>query len=111
MLDTGAARFGLVATDAQEWQALTQSVAKPALNPVALSFSGPAGEDVRCNDALLDGELEVGGRHLAGVRASYCAGHSFKAPVRFISALGMAPLGDRTVVLDYLSRRWTLSER
>lgn len=111
MLDTGAARFGLVATDAQEWQALTQGAAKPALDPVAFNLSGPEGEAVRCNDALLDGELEVGGRKLSGVRASYCAGHSFKAPVRFIGTLGMAPLGNRTVVLDYPSRRWTLSER
>lgn len=111
LLDTGAARFGLVATDPKEWQALTQGAAKPALDPVALSFPGPAGEAVRCNDALLDGELEVGGRQLAGVSASYCAGHSFKAPVRLIGALGMASLGNRTVVLDYLSRRWTLSER
>lgn len=111
MLDTGASRFGLVATNADEWRALAAGAAQPtSTDPGTISFNGPKGEAVTCADVLLKDGLEVAGKALSGVRASYCAGHSFVAPLRLMGTLGMAPLGDRIVVLDYLSRRWTLSD-
>nr|WP_315397937.1 hypothetical protein [uncultured Duganella sp.] len=111
MLDTGAARFGLVATNAEEWRALAAGAARPkAGDPGAITFTGPKGEPVSCGDVQLKDGLAVGGKTLPTVRASYCDGHSFQAPLRLVGGLGMAPLGDRTIVLDYLSRRWTLSD-
>lgn len=109
MLDTGAARFGVVATSAAEWRTLTGSATLPVPDQSSMRFPGPNGEDVVCTEIALAGGLEVGGKQLAP-RAAYCAGHSFKAPVQLAGTVGMAALGDRTVVLDYLSRRWTLSD-
>ena len=109
LLDTGAARFGVVATSAAEWRALTGSAALPVPDQTSMRFPGPNGEDVVCTEIALAGGLEVGGKRLAP-RAAYCAGHSFKAPVQLAGTVGMAALGNRTVVLDYLSRRWMLSD-
>lgn len=109
MLDTGAARFGVVATSAAEWRALTGSAALPVPDATSMRFPGPLGEDVVCTEVPLAGGLELGGKRVAA-RAAYCAGHSFKAPVQLAGTVGMAALGERTMVLDYLSRRWTLSD-
>lgn len=111
MLDTGASRFGLVATNAEEWRALAAGAARPtSADPGTISFTGPKGEAVTCGDVPLQDGLEVAGKTLRSVRASYCEGHSFQGPLRLMGTLGMAPLGDRTITLDYLSRRWTLSD-
>ncbi|WP_072786598.1 hypothetical protein [Duganella sacchari] len=109
LLDTGAARFGLVASDDRMWQALIAG-AKPSAGTSTFSFPGPGGETVSCGERPLEDGLEVAGKTLRNVSASYCQGHSFQAPMRLIGTLGMAALGNRTLVLDYLSRRWTLSD-
>ncbi|MET0321877.1 MAG: hypothetical protein ABW069_14260 [Duganella sp.] len=109
MLDTGAARFGLVAPDEQQWRALAGGVVPPEDDPHTMRFPGPVGEPVVCREAPMAGGLDVAGTTLT-MRAGYCSGHSFTAPIRMMGVLGMAALGDRTIVLDYLSRRWTLGQ-
>lgn len=109
MLDTGAARFGLVAPDEQQWRALAGGVVPSVDDPGTMRFPGPVGEPVVCREAAMAGGLTVAGKTLS-MRAGYCSGHSFKGPIRMVGVLGMAALGDRTIVLDYLSRRWTLGD-
>lgn len=109
MLDTGAARFGLVAPDEQQWRALAGGVVPAVDDPATLRIKGPVGEPVVCREAPMAGGLAVAGKSLA-MRTGYCSGHSFKAPISMVGVLGMAPLGDRTIVLDYLSRRWMLGD-
>lgn len=109
MLDTGASRFGVVVEGDDALRALAGNAAIAFDGPAAMRFPGPAGEPVVCAEAPAAVPLQVGGKTLQ-VTPGQCRGHSFKAPVRMLGVLGMAPLGSRTIVLDYLSRRWTLSD-
>jgi hypothetical protein len=109
LLDTGAARFGLAATDAGEWAALTGGVPL-AESPAVKQYSLDSwGKQVQCFETDVRQQLTVGGMALEQSRASYCADQGFKSPVKLLGVLGLRPLRDKVITLDYLSRRWTLS--
>jgi hypothetical protein len=108
LLDTGSVRFGLAATGLDEWNALSGGMPLEE-GPRVKKFSVNSwGRQIQCYETTATGGVEVGGVALQQV-TSYCAEHGFQSPVKLIGVLGLRPLGDRVVTLDYLSRRWTLS--
>jgi hypothetical protein len=109
LLDTGAVRFGLAATNAQEWAVLTGGAPLAAGGRVRQFSLHSWGKEVQCFETAVARQLVVAGTALDQTRASYCVDQGFQAPVRLVGVLGLKPLGDRIVTLDYLSRRWKLS--
>jgi hypothetical protein len=109
LLDTGSARFGLVATSLQEWNELSGDMPLDE-GPRVKKFSVQSwGRQVPCYETALSGGFEVGGVSVPQAIASYCVDQGFKSPVKLLGVLGLRPLGDRVITLDYLSRRWSLS--
>ncbi|HEX7986595.1 MAG TPA: hypothetical protein VF616_23980 [Duganella sp.] len=108
LLDTGAARFGLAATDAGEWAALTGGAPLAASDKVRQYSLDSWGKQVQCFETDVQRQLTVGATVVEQGRASYCVGQGFKSPVKLIGVLGLHPLRDKVITLDYLSRRWTL---
>ena len=110
LLDTGSARFGLAATSRQEWNELTGGMPLEE-GPTVKKFSVQSwGRQVPCYETALSGGFEVGGVGVPQASASYCVDQGFKSPVKLVGVLGLRPLADRVITLDYLSRRWRLSE-
>ena len=110
LLDTGAVRFGLAATNAMEWHNLSDGAALAAGAGVQQYRLESWGRDVQCFEKAVDRALEVGGLTVNQLRASYCVDQGFKAPIQLIGVLGLRPLSDKVITLDYLSRRWILEE-
>ena len=106
LLDTGATRFGLAATDAGEWAELSGGAPLAASATVRTFALESWGRTVQCYETDVQGRIVVGGQVLAQTRASYCVDQGFKAPIRLVGVLGLKPLGERVVTLDYLSGRW-----
>ena len=110
LLDTGATRFGLAATEAEEWAALTGNAPLQASDKVRKYSVKSWGRDVDCYETGADGDFIVGAVAVGAVTAAYCVNQGFDAPVRLIGVLGLKPLGDRVITIDYRSRRWKLAE-
>lgn len=108
LLDTGAARFGLAATSGDEWAALTGGAALAASDKVKQYSLESWGKQVQCFETDVQQQLKVGGTVVEQSRASYCVDQGFKSPVKLLGVLGLRPLRDKVITLDYLSRRWTL---
>lgn len=110
LLDTGAARFGLAATNAGEWAVLSGNAPLVAGGQVR-QFSVPSwGKQVQCFETPVKRSLLVGGTALEQARASYCVDQGFQSAVKLVGVLGLHPFGERTITLDYLSRRWKLGK-
>ncbi|WBR99888.1 hypothetical protein OU994_16305 [Pseudoduganella sp. SL102] len=110
LLDTGAARFGLAATDAGEWAELTGGAPLAAGGNVRQFGLESWGNQVQCFETSAAHRLTVAGVALEETRVSYCVDQGFRSPVKLAGVLGLRPLGDRVVTLDYLSRRWKLED-
>lgn len=108
LLDTGAVRFGLAATDAGEWAELTGGAPLAADGKVRQFGLQSWGKQVQCYETSTPHRLTVAGVALDETRVSYCVDQGFRSPVKLAAVLGLRPLGDRIVTLDYLSRRWKL---
>jgi len=112
LLDTGAARFGLVATSAAQWSelsgglALTDASAVRSFNATNAKDSAPS----RCFDTLVAGRMSVGGRQVRQTMVSYCQGKDFHLDEPIIGVLGLLPLAGHRIVLDYVAQRWLLTE-
>lgn len=112
LLDTGAARFGLVATSAGQWDALTGGL---PLRKSALvrSFKSTNAKDLApsvCYDTLVAGSMIAGQQTLPKTMISYCQGKDFTLSRPIDGVMGMLPLMKRRVVIDYVAQRWLLSE-
>ncbi len=70
LLDTGAVRFGLTATDAGEWAALTDGAPLAAGGPVRQFGLNSWGKDVQCFETTVKKPLALAGAVLAQARAS-----------------------------------------
>ncbi|QBE64580.1 hypothetical protein [Pseudoduganella lutea] len=109
LLDTGSVRFGLAATNAGEWAALTGGAPLAAGGAVRQFSLNSWGKQVQCFETPVTHRIAVAGLALDQARVSYCVDQGFQSPVKLIGVLGLHALGDRTITLDYLSRRWKLS--
>lgn len=109
LLDTGAVRFGLAATDAAEWAALTDGAPLAAGGPVRQFSLNSWGKDVRCFETTVKKPLALAGAVLEQTRATYCVDQGFRSPVKLVGVLGLLPLGGHVITLDYPSRRWMLT--
>jgi hypothetical protein len=109
LLDTGAVRFGLAATNAEEWAALSGKAPLAATGKVRQYSLNSWGKQVQCFETPVTRNLTVAGSTLEQTHASYCVDQGFASPVKLVGVLGLRPFGDRTITLDYLSRRWTLA--
>lgn len=110
LLDTGAVRFGVGATNAGEWAALTGGAPLAAGGKVRQYSLDSWGKQVQCFETPVANRLLLAGAVLDQAHASYCVDQGFQSPVRLIGVLGLRPLGDRVITLDYLSRRWKLTD-
>ena len=110
LLDTGSARFGLNATSAAEWATLTNNTPLHAGDKVRKYSIRSWGRDIDCYESRAAGDFTVGKQPVAAMQASYCVDQGFRAPVRLIGVLGLKPLGDRVLTIDYPGRRWKLAE-
>lgn len=109
LLDTGATRFGLSATNADQWRAMTDDLPLVASADVAEFKVNSWGTQVSCYETTVKRPLVIANMvSLPEYLASYCAVEGFKAGQRLVGLLGLRHLGQRTVTLDYLSRRWLL---
>ena len=112
LLDTGAARFALVATSAAQWSelsgglALTDTSAVRSFNATNVKDSTPS----QCFDTLVAGRMSVGGRQLRQTMVSYCQGKDFHLDEPIIGVLGLLPLAGHRIVLDYVAQRWLLTD-
>lgn len=111
LFDTGAARFGLAATNLEEWNALTAGAAlRQSASVAEYSLSNAGSARLTCYETPMADGVAVGRKALPPVMASYCVGHGFKAPLKLVGVLGLQPLGRRLVTLDYVSGRWLLGD-
>ncbi len=109
LLDTGATRFGLAATDAGGWAALTDGAPLAAGNGVRQFSLNSWGKAVQCFETTVAKRLSLAGAVLDQARASYCVDQGFRSPVKLVGVLGLLPLRERVITLDYPSRRWMLT--
>lgn len=110
LLDTGAVRFGLAATSADEWPAISGNAPLAAGGKVRAFTLHSWGKEVRCFETPADRSVRVGGAMLDQVTASYCVDQGFQSPIKLVGVLGLRPFGTRVITLDYRSRRWTLAD-
>ncbi|SEN11859.1 hypothetical protein SAMN05428959_101274 [Duganella sp. CF517] len=110
LLDTGSARFGLVATSADAWADLSGGLALAAGPQVKTMSVQSWGRQLPCYETALAGGFDAGGAPGLQATVSYCVEQEFHFAVKVIGVLGLRPLGDRVIALDYLSNRWRLSE-
>lgn len=110
MLDTGSARFGLVATSAQAWSDFSGGLPL-AEGPKVKTMSVQSwGRQLPCYETALAGGFDAGGARGLQATVSYCVDQEFHFAVKVIGVLGLRPFGDRVIALDYLSGRWRLSD-
>nr|WP_315212810.1 hypothetical protein [uncultured Duganella sp.] len=110
MLDTGSARFGLVATSAQAWADFSGGLPL-ADGPKVKTMSVQSwGRQLPCYETALAGGFDAGGARDLQATVSYCVDQEFHFEVKLIGVLGLRPFGDRVITLDYLSGRWSLSD-
>ena len=110
VLDTGSARFDLAALDRRQWDELSGGLPAEA-GPRVKAFSVPSwGRQLPCYETALAGGFEVGGARVPQASASYCVHEGFRPPADTLGLLGMRAFGDRVITLDFLSRRWRLSD-
>jgi hypothetical protein len=109
MLDTGSARFGLVATSAESWADFSGGM-PVAEGPKVKTMSVQSwGRQLPCYETALAGGFDAGGARDLHATVSYCVDQEFHFDVKVIGVLGLRPFGDLVIALDYLSGRWRLS--
>lgn len=112
LLDTGSARFGVVATTPAQWHALTggRALADTAkVRSYAVSNAMDAAP-LRCYDTTVEGSIVLAGQRLAPGLVSYCEGKPLRLPVPLAGVLGLRALAGHRVTLDYVSQRWKLEK-
>lgn len=110
LLDTGSARFGVVATSLAQWGVLTGGRALSDTATVR-SYDVSNAMDpapLRCHETRIDGTIALGGRKLAPGLVSYCEGKELRLPVPLAGVLGLRALAGHRITLDYVSQRWKL---
>lgn len=109
LLDTGAARFDLGATSAEEWRAMTGGLPLSASATVMEFKVNSWGKQVSCYETVIRQPLAIANMlSIPEYQASYCALEGFKPGQKLVGLLGLRHLGQRTITLDYLSHRWLL---
>ncbi|MEC5160113.1 MULTISPECIES: hypothetical protein [unclassified Janthinobacterium] len=112
LLDTGAARFGLAALNATQWEALSGGLPLK-VNDRVRAFNATNAKDVEssaCYEAVVAGHMTVAGKNLRQALVSYCQVRKFQLSEPLIGVLGLRPLAGRCVVIDYVGQRWLLSD-
>lgn len=111
LLDTGAARFGLVATSLAQWHQLTGGL--PLTDVAAVrSFAINNAIDtapLRCRETTVTAAITMAGRKLAPGLVAYCEGKEFRLDAPLSGILGLRALARYRITLDYVSQRWTLA--
>jgi hypothetical protein len=111
ILDTGAASFGLSTLTQTDWNTLTGGVALRESATVQAYTVNSWGKQVPCFTTDAPGSILIGpSLSVSHFSVSYCALESFKPGQKLIGVLGLRYLNDRIITLDYLSRRWLISE-
>lgn len=110
LLDTGSARFGMVATSAAAWADFSGGLPL-AEGPRVQTMSVQSwGRQLPCYETALAGGLEAGGVKGLQASVSYCVDQAFHFKVEVLGVLGLRPFADRVITLDYVSDRWSLSD-
>ncbi|GGX85274.1 hypothetical protein GJV26_08105 [Massilia dura] len=107
LFDTGAARFGLAAIDAQGWRQLAGD------RPLLRTFGAGNVTDrspLACRDAAYPESIVVGAYTIAPGMVSFCEGRPFQLAQPLLGILGVKSVGARQVTLDYVAQRWLLGE-
>jgi hypothetical protein len=109
LFDTGAASFGLSALAADDWRILTGNVPLRASETVHAYSVNSWGKQIPCYDTTVQGSIRiVPGLFIANSRIAYCAQEAFKPGQKLVALLGLRDLRERTITLDYPSRRWMI---
>ncbi|OFA04842.1 hypothetical protein [Duganella sp. HH101] len=110
MLDTGAASFGISAMSEAAWSELTGGIPLQGSATVSVYKVNSWGKQIPCYETAAPGQISIGQMLNVGhLRASYCALEAFKPGQKLVGLLGLRDLNERTVTLDYRSRRWLIS--
>lgn len=107
LLDTGSMRFGLVATDQQQWRQLTGG-GQGGLTRTFSIGNAIEGGLLACEEAETAALMTLGGQTLRQHMLTYCPGKRFQLEQPLLGVLGLRPLARRTLVIDYVSSRWLL---
>jgi hypothetical protein len=110
LLDTGAARFGLAATNRAQWDDLSGGLPLEA-SPAVRVFHATNAKDAdasACYETLVERKMTIGGQSLPQTMVSYCRGKEFQLSRPLLGVLGMLPLARRRIVIDYIAQRWLL---
>jgi hypothetical protein len=112
LIDTGSARFGLVTTDEDQWKRLSGGLPLTASERVRMfSFNNVMDKDaLTCYETDVADVIDFGHLKLRPQRVSYCQGKSVQLEVPLIGVLGLLPLEERCITLDYVSQRWQLTD-
>ncbi|MGV7210318.1 hypothetical protein ACLB1G_20985 [Oxalobacteraceae bacterium A2-2] len=109
MLDTGAARFGVSALDAQGWSRLTGGLPAAEGPGVATFQVNSWGKQIPCYETEVAAPVGIGNMlEVPQMQASYCVLDAFKPGQKLAGLLGLRHLNGHVITLDYLSRRWLL---
>jgi hypothetical protein len=111
MLDTGAASFGLSALTEADWSELTGGVPLRASATVRSYTVNSWGRQIQCFDTDTPGSIRFAPTILIErVRVSHCSYSSFQPGQKLAGLLGLLHLNQRVLTIDYLSRRWLVSD-
>ncbi|HYD62324.1 MAG TPA: hypothetical protein VEC35_18320 [Noviherbaspirillum sp.] len=109
LLDTGSMRFGLAATDPQQWRQLTAGLQGAPRRSFSIRNASEAGA-LTCEELETQAPMAIGGQTVRQELVTYCSGKQFQLAQPILGVLGLRPLGRRMVIIDYVSRRWLLGE-
>lgn len=112
LLDTGSARFGVVATTPAQWRALSGGRAlsdTATVRSYAVNNAMDAAP-LRCYDTTVEGTITLAGQRLSPGLVSYCEGKELRLPVPLAGVLGLRALAGHRITLDYVSQRWKLEK-
>lgn len=111
LLDTGSARFGLVATSLAQWRQLTGGLSLTDGAAVRSFDINNAIDAVpsRCHETTVKAAIMIGDHELAPDLVSYCEGKEFRLAAPLSGILGLRALARYQITLDYVSQRWTLA--
>ena len=111
LLDTGAASFGLSAMGEAAWMDLTTNTPLRQSASVTEFQVNMWGNKIPCYEMLAPGSIQLArSLKVEHFRVSYCAQNAFKPGQKLVGLLGLRDLNERTITLDYRSRRWLIGQ-
>jgi hypothetical protein len=109
LFDTGAASFGLSALSETAWMDLTGNTPLKQSASVTEYQVNSWGNKIPCYEMMAPGRIVLAQTvKVERFRVSFCMQNAFKAGQKLVGLLGLRDLNERTITVDYRSRRWLI---